>query len=122
MEGGRGGERQNRMNERRGGPGAEEGPGAPAEMPPQRRGWAPGRAPGDGGGGGCGGRGSPASAPPRPPLRQNGVAEQASQGCEGRGEKGKKINHSPSARASRRSLSAPFLRPPRAAAAAPQRR
>ena len=88
--------------------GAEEGPGEPAEMPPQRQWWR--------------GRESPAPAPPRPPLRQNGVAEQTSQGCEGSGEKGKKINHSPFPRASRRSLSAPFLRPPRTAAAAPQRR
>lgn len=71
------------------------GRGAPAEVQPQRRGWAPGRAHG------AGGRGSPAPArpPPRPPLRQNGVEGQASEGREGR-RKTVKINHSLSARAS----------------------
>lgn len=71
------------------------GRGAPAEVQPQSRGWAPGRAHG------AGGRGSPAPArpPPCPPLRQNGVEGQESEGHEGRGEMAK-INHSPSARAS----------------------
>lgn len=83
--------------------GAAAAPGVGAEAGPTR--------------GGAGGPGSP--APPHPPPRQNGVEAQAGAGCEGSGATLQR-NHSPCARASGRS--APLLRPPRGAAAAPQRR
>lgn len=81
VEGGRGGERQSRMNDHPGGRGAEEGPGAPAEMPPQRRGWAPGRAPGNGGGVGD-------EEAPRRPHRARLSAKMGSRSRRARGVRG----------------------------------
>lgn len=80
------------MNERRGGRAA--GLGGARRGAAAAPGWASGRASRAEGLGGA----APARAVPHPPLRQNGVEEQESEGCAGR--RTVKIHHSPSARAS----------------------